>query len=143
MAVSLLKVSAGRRKIFTVSRSILSRKNDNCHVEERNNERVRKHVGYRRYTRKHLVLLNRLYTKLDVYSNFFIRSQKLQKKVYDERRKVVRRVHDKAKTPYQRVLECDEVDIKVKMSLMQTYRKLDILELRREIDELLRELNRT
>jgi hypothetical protein len=140
LAVSLLKKESRKRCILSVTRSRPSKKNDNCHVEERNNERVRKHVGYKRYTQKHVTILNRLYEKLDDYSNFFIPSMKLKGKIYNQNHKPVRRILGKSMTPYQRVLECDEVEIRVKMSLMQKYRKLDILKLRTEIDVLLRKL---
>lgn len=143
LAVSLLRVEAGKREIFAATRSRPSKKNDNCHVEERNNERVRKHVGYKRYTQKHLSMLNQLYARLDDYCNFFIPSMKLEKKIYNKNHKVVKRVYGNTKTPYQRVLDCKEIDVKVKMALMQKYHKSDILKLRDEIDQLLKVLIRT
>ena len=48
-----------------LTRSCAYRKNDNGFVEQKNNDVVRKHVGYARYeTAEHVQLLNELYEQL-------------------------------------------------------------------------------
>src|SRR6266566_3312626 len=57
---------------ITFTRSRPYRKNDNCFVEQKNYTIVRRHVGYQRYdTEAQLHLLNELYARLRLYSNFF------------------------------------------------------------------------
>jgi len=97
-----------RKYCSTLSRSRPYRKNDNAHVEQKNDDKVRKLVGYYRYdTTEEVDFLNRLYEKADILDNFFIPSSKLIEKIRDNNARVIRRVHDKPKTPFQRLNECD------------------------------------
>jgi hypothetical protein len=86
---------------FILSRSRPYQKNDNAHVEQKNDDKVRKLVGYYRYdTEQEIRLLNLLYERSDLLDNFFIASAKLEEKIRDNKGRVIRRVHDKPKTPY-------------------------------------------
>ena len=61
-----------RKHQIELTRSRPSKKNDNCNVEERNNEVVRKYIGYERYDCKEAVaVMNELYRYLELYINFF------------------------------------------------------------------------
>ena len=117
---SILKVLFDRMKNtkkrpFILSRSRPYRKNDNAHVEQK---KVRKLVGYRRYdTPEEVDLLNRLYENADMLDNFFIPSSKLTKKIRDGNGRVIGRVHDKPKTPFQRLIECEELSEQQKQKL--------------------------
>src|SRR3989344_9256995 len=54
------------------TRSRSGKKNDNAFIEERNNNVVRKWIGYERYDiEAHVVALNAVYEKLDLYLNHF------------------------------------------------------------------------
>ncbi len=76
---------------FTRSRP--NRKNDNNFTEQKNNDVVRRHVGYLRLqTEQEVELLNQLYDRLRLLINFFYPSQKLVSKTRQGAR--VRRVHD-------------------------------------------------
>ncbi|WP_083816150.1 integrase catalytic domain-containing protein [Thermodesulfobium narugense] len=89
---------------ITFTRSRKYRKNDNCYVEQKNYSVVRKYVGYFRYDREvELITLKRLYESLRLYINFF---QPVMKQISKERigSKVTKK-YDKARTPYQRILE--------------------------------------
>jgi hypothetical protein len=111
-------------------------KNDNAHIEQKNWTHVRKLFGYRRLeTEKQLQLMNDLYRNdVRLYNNFFSPSQKLvEKKRVGKHGEKIKRTYDKAKTPYQRVLECDQVDQKTKEKLKKQYEKLNPAELRRNI----------
>lgn len=87
---------------FTRSRSY--KKNDSCHVEQKNWSVVRRLVGYDRYS-SHAALecLERFYHVLRLYVNFFQPTMKLVSKTRHGAK--VHKVYDTAKTPYQRLLE--------------------------------------
>jgi len=84
---------------FTRSRSY--KKNDSCHVEQKNWTVVRRLIGYDRYS-SHAALetLNRLYNLLRLYVNFFQPVMKLVSKTRHGAR--VHKSYDTARTPYQR-----------------------------------------
>ena len=117
---------------FTRSRPY--KKNDNCFVEQKNWTHVRKFVGYLRYdTQKELEILNDLYrNELRLYKNFFQTVIRLK-----EKSRVNGKIHKKygkAKTPYQRLMESGQIDVRTKQELKKTYERLNPAELKREID---------
>jgi len=119
-------------KGIAFSHSRTYEKNDNCYVEQKNGNIVRRAVGYARYSgEKEVALLNELYASLKLYVNFFQPVMKLEVKTRLGS-KVTKR-YDKAKTPYQRVLECDKIDERFKETLREKYRKLNPAELKRKI----------
>ncbi|HET8685339.1 MAG TPA: hypothetical protein VFM18_01595 [Methanosarcina sp.] len=98
---------------------------------------MRKLVGYYRYdTHKEVDLLNLLYEKSDLLENFFIASAKLKEKLRDSKGRVIRRVHDKPKTPYQRLIESDQISEQTKEKLKSIYESVDMIELRQEINKI-------
>ena len=122
---------------FTRSRP--NRKNDNNFTEQKNNDVVRRHVGYLRLqTEQEVELLNQLYDRLRLLINFFYPSQKLVSKTRQGAR--VRRVHDDPQTPYQRVLACSEVSEDHKERLRRQFDTLNPAELQREVVRLQGEL---
>jgi len=146
---SILKVLFERMKnnnkvkkhSFTLSRSRPYKKNDNAHVEQKNDDKVRKLVGYYRYdTPKEVELLNKLYEKADMLDNFFIPSAKLIQKIRDNNGRVIRRVHDKPKTPFQRLIEYEQLPKYDKQKLKNILKSLDMVELRQEVNKILQTL---
>ena len=122
---------------FTRSRP--NRKNDNNFTEQKNNDVVRRHVGYLRLqTEQEVELLNQLYDRLRLLINFFYPSQKLVSKTRQGAR--VRRVHDDPQTPYQRVLACSEVSEDHKERLRRQFDTLNPADLQREVVRLQGEL---
>lgn len=116
--------------VFTHSRSY--RKNDNCYVEQRNGNIVRRAVGYARYSGdREVKLLNELYASLKLYVNFFQPVMRLDEKTRLGSK--VKKRYDTAKTPYQRVLECKEIEDSAKETLRKKYCILNPAELKREI----------
>src|SRR5450756_802978 len=80
-----------------VVRSRPYHKNDNPHVEEKNNSVIRKFVGYDRHdTQEEVDLLNRLYRSLHLLVNWFLPSQKLLSKVRTGSH--ITKVYDQAQT---------------------------------------------
>lgn len=115
---------------FTHSRRY--RKNDNCHVEQKNGNVVRRSVGYCRYSGEQAVkMLNDLYAALKLYVNYFQPMMKLEEKTRIGSK--VKKRYDKAKTPYRRALESFEVSEADKEKLRKQYAKLNPAELKREI----------
>ena len=140
----LKEVETKKEKTFRLSRSRPYHKNDNAHVEQKNGDKIRLLVGYHRYeTQPQIDLLNSIYEKADYYDNFFIPSSRLIKKLLDKNGKVIKKEYDKPKTPYKRIIEDKTVDRKVKTILKIIYDKLDMVELRREIDFLITKLKKT
>lgn len=124
-------------KEFTRSRPY--RKNDNCHIEQKNGSCVRKFVGHSRYeTQEELDILNELYHYLTIYINFFQPTMKLVEKVRVGSK--VRRKYDKPKTPYQRVLISNHISQEVKEKLKAMYTSLDLIEIWKKIYQLTNKL---
>jgi hypothetical protein len=87
---------------FTRSRSY--KKNDSCHVEQKNGNVVRRLVGYERYaTKQAFECLERVYYLVRLYVNFFQPTMKLVSKARHGAK--VYKVYDTAQTPYQRLLD--------------------------------------
>jgi len=111
-------------------------KNDNAHIEQKNWMNVRRIFGYQRIeTERQLKLMNDLYrNEIRLYKNFFMPNVKLiRKKRVGRHREKIKRVYDMAKTPYQRVLECKQIDKQTKRKLKAQYEKLNPAELRRNV----------
>ena len=82
-------------------------------------------------------MMNELYrNELRLYINFFQPSQKLIKKERIGSR--IKRVYDKPKTPYQRVIESKDIPEKIKQQLTKQYEQLNPFALKRAIDKKIR-----
>jgi hypothetical protein len=79
-----------------------------------------------------------IYDYVRLINNFFIPSQKLISKQRDGGR-IVRKL-DRPKTPYQRVLESENIELKSKDLLSKVYATINPAEVRREIVRLVQEL---
>lgn len=117
-----------------LTRSRPNRKNDNCFVEERNGHIVRRWVGYTRLDATEVVVaLNSVYDMLTPYLNHFVASRRIvSKERIGARWKVTR--ERQSKTPYERVLERNDVDEIVKTKLKQEHETLNPLIMKGEID---------
>lgn len=93
-----------RQEKLTFTRSRSYKKNDSCHVEQKNGNVVRRLVGYDRYTsRAAYQCLERLYYTVRLYLNFFQPTMKLVSKTRHGAR--VHKVYETAQTPYQRLMQ--------------------------------------
>lgn len=128
---------------FTRSRPY--KKNDNAHVEQKNWEAIRKIVGYSRLdTEEQLNILNELYTEpLSLYLNYFQPTRKRKIKIADTVNGKVRKSYFEAKTPYQRLMESNDVPTEVKDLLQSEYNQLNPVKLLAEIRSLIDRLNKT
>jgi len=119
---------------ITFTRSRPYQKNDQAHVEQKNWSVVRHVIGYDRLdSEEQHVILASIYQDLRLYVNFF---QPVLKLIAKERigNKVVRK-YDIAKTPYQRLLEREDVSLARKAQLLNTYLCLNPAKLRGRIDQ--------
>jgi len=124
---------------ITFTRSRPYRKNDSCFVEQKNYSVVRRAVGYQRFeTEEQLRLLNQLYEKLDLYTNFFQPSLKLKSKERHGAR-VTKKYHE-ARTPCQRLLDSSFISEENKQRLRDRYQLLNPAQLKRQIEGLQRKL---
>ena len=115
-------------EMITFSRGRPFQKNDQCFIEQKNFSVVRRTVGYARLEGQACCqALAGFYTALRLYVNFFQPSLKLVSK--ERCGTKVRRVYDRPKTPYRRVLDCPEVPQLIKDRLQKEYETLNPLEL--------------
>lgn len=134
-----------------LSRSRPSKKNDNRYVEQRNRVVVRRYIGYERYDCQEAVaVMNQLYDVLRLYINFFQPTYKLigkEKRVLKadgaQATKPYKRIYDKVRTPYQRVLDRDDVAEEAKQALRKQYETLNPKVLRDTIRSLTIKLHKT
>lgn len=117
---------------FTRSRPY--KKNDNCWIEQKNRTHIRNIIGFLRYdTKKEMDLINDLYrNELRLYKNFF---QPVMKLISKERiNGKMHKKYDKAKTPYQRIVESKQVSENAKKELKKIYGSLNPAQLKRDLD---------
>jgi len=124
-----------------LSRSRSYHSNDNCIVEQKNGDKVRNIVGYFRYeTEYELNLLNKIWEVSDLIDNFFIPSHKLSSKIRDDKGRIIKKIYDKPKTPYQRLIESKDIPQELKSYLTRTFNSLNLIELKKKQRELINEL---
>jgi len=123
-----------KREHITFTRSRPYKKNDGCHVEQKNGDQVRRIIGYRRYNSKEaLVMLNRIYSLLRLYTNFFQPSMKLISKRRNGAQ--VYKTYDEAQTPCYRLLKSGILSAREKRELMDTFQSLNPVKLLRQIND--------
>jgi len=129
----LLRYCTERKITFTRSRPY--RKNDNCFVEQKNNDVVRRYAGYKRYEGEQQVAqLNALYDRVRLFVNFFQPSAKLISKTREGSK--VKKVYDEPQTPCQRLLRCEQVPEIAKCRLTEQFDSLNPAALQRSIRKL-------
>jgi hypothetical protein len=120
------------RIIFTRSRPY--KKNDSCHVEQKNWSVVRRLVGYDRYnSRAALEAVNRIYNLTRLYVNFFQPVMKLMSKTRHGAK--VHKVYDTAQTPYQRLFKSGVLTEAKQQELAAMYYGLNPVSLLKQINE--------
>jgi hypothetical protein len=126
---------------FTRSRPY--KKNDNAHVEQKNWSHVRQLLGYDRFDRPELVdLANDLYINAwNPYHNFFCPTLKLKEKTKINSKYVKK--YEPPKTPYQRLLESDDLSKEEKDKLTKRYQSLNPFQLKKLIESKLKNVFNT
>lgn len=128
---SLKKVKIERERVINLFRSRAYKKNDQCHVEQKNFTHVRQLFGYERFEGKLMVqLMNGIYrNEWRLLANFFNPQIRLIEK-YRVGAKLHRKFA-KPKTPYEQLLPYLS-DAK-KAELAEIYKSLDPFELRKKL----------
>jgi hypothetical protein len=123
-----------RRNGITFTRSRSYKKNDSCHVEQKNWSVIRRVIGYDRFSsREAFKALENVYTVLRLYINFF---QPVLKLVTKSRHGAkVYKVYDTAHTPYQRLLRGGVLTEDKKRELADVYGALNPVTLLEEIKQ--------
>lgn len=117
---------------FTRSRPY--KKNDNPYVEQKSYSVLRRNTGYLRYDKpEHADVLNELYSYMSLYVNYFQPTMVLIEK-HRVGAKAIRK-YDKPKTPYQRLLECNEITDLTRKRIKTIYKSLNPVELKNKINE--------
>jgi hypothetical protein len=128
-----LKRYCEQRQI-TFTRGRPYKKNDQAYIEQKNWTAIRQTVGYDRYEGSTAcALLAAVYEPLRLYINFFQPVMVLVRKERVGAR--AKRYYDRAKTPYQRILDAPEIADEVKVRLRQHYLALNPAELLRLVDQ--------
>jgi hypothetical protein len=128
-----------RRWNIAFTRSRAYKKNDSCHVEQKNGNIVRRLVGYDRYTSTAAYqCLERIYHLVRLYVNFFQPTMKLWSKTRNGAR--VYKVYETAKTPYQRLLSPGVLSKDKQVELSAVYRGLNPVQLLKQINGNLEQL---
>jgi hypothetical protein len=128
-----------RDEKITFTRSRAYKKNDSCHVEQKNGNVVRRLVGYERYASKaSFECLGRVYGLVRLYVNFFQPTMKLVSKTRHGAK--VHKVYDTAQTPYQRLVQSGVLTEAKKTELAVTYHGLNPVNLLKQINDNLEQL---
>lgn len=121
-----------RRNAITFTRSRSYKKNDSCHVEQKNWSVVRRTIGYDRFSsREAFKVLDDVYALVRLYINFFQPVLKLVQKSRHGAK--VHKVFDTAKTPYQRLLNSGVLTEEKKRELASIYAALNPAQLLKQI----------
>jgi hypothetical protein len=117
---------------ITLTRSRPYRKNDACHVEQKNWSVIRRETGYGRYdSEAERELIRQIYADLRLYTNFFLPSVKLVTK--ERCGATVRKRYDTPATPYQRLLALGALSEKQQEELEALCLSLNPADLRRRL----------
>jgi len=121
---------------FTRSRPY--RKNDNAFVEQKNWTHVRQLLGYDRLDNPELIpVINDLYmNEWSLFNNYFCPTLKLKEKQRINSKYTKK--YEPPQTPYQRLLDSDDVSIDAKRILGSVYNSLNPFKLKRKIDDKLK-----
>jgi hypothetical protein len=130
-------ISYCRQEAITFTRGRAYKKNDQCHVEQKNGTIVRQVVGYDRYEGQQAYRqLAELYRAVRLYINFFQPSMKL---IWKERTGAkVAKKYNAAQTPYQRLLASEVLEEAERQRLAAVYERLDPVALRQQMERLQR-----
>ena len=124
-----------------ISRSRPWRKNDNCHVEQRNDSLVRAYLGYDRLDSVAQALAaNQLYDQMWLYYNFFQPVLHIREKILvvtDGQRPHVKRRYDTASTPFDRLGQAHGLPAERQQALEQLRQQTNPRRLHQQVHTLL------
>jgi len=111
-----------------ITRSRSGRKNDNCYVEQKNFDAIRKLVGYYRYSGERSVeLLNELYRLHGSLQNYVYPSQKMLSKTRSGSK--VSKRYEAPKSPADRILALPDIGGKIRWTIHARRQDIDPFDL--------------
>jgi hypothetical protein len=125
-----------------LSRSRPDHKNDNRFVEQKNSSLVRAYLGHERLdTVAQTIAVNQLYDKMWVYYNLFQPVMRLTEKIVipaaDGQPTRIKRRHDQARTPFDRLCETTAITQERRENLEALRNQTNPRQLRQEIYDLI------
>jgi len=137
----LLKFFKEAVKGVRISRSRPWQKNDNCHVEQRNDSLVRAYLGYDRLDSVAQALAaNQLYDQMWLYYNFFQPVLHISEKILvvdDGQRPHVKRRYDTARAPFDRLCQAKGLPAERQQQLEQLRQQTNPRRLHQQVHTLL------
>lgn len=132
---AMMRYLHNRAAPITLTRSRPYHKNDNAHVEQKNNTHVRAVFGYDRITEQKLVdLMNEIYRDYwNPLNNFFLPSMKLKEKERNGAR--ITKRYELPMTPYQRLMQAPNMTEEKKQELKSKFQRLNPFELKRGLEK--------
>jgi len=132
---AMMRYLQNRPAPVIMTRSRPYHKNDNAHVEQKNNTHVRNVFGYDRVEHVALIeLMNEIYRDYwNPLNNFFLPSMKLKEKERNGAR-ITKRYEDPL-TPYQRLMLAPNVSEEKKSELKTRFKLLNPFELKRGLEK--------
>jgi len=122
-----------------MTRSRPNHKNDNMCVEERNGHIIRKKIGYVRIDSKEAVeVLNQYYKYLCLFNNHFIAVRRTKEK--NRINSHYQRKFEQPRTPYQQIMESNEISNEEKLRLKETHECLNMFALQSKMAKLLKKV---
>ena len=111
------------------------KKNDQCYVEQKNFTHVRNLFAYDRLDHFYLIeMMNDIYENCwNPLHNYFLPSSKLEKKMRVGSK--IKKIHDKPKTPAQRIIDHKKTPQHIKRMLKMNQKKLDPIELKENLEK--------
>ena len=117
------------------------KKNDQAHIEQKNDTHVRQLLGYRRYEEDAVIAaVNDLYAnEWSILNNYFMPQMKLKEKVRIKSK--LRKTYDTPKTPLERLIESKVLTSDQETELVRKRDSYNPVELRKIVDEKVKAIN--
>ena len=128
------------KKGIEFTRSRPYKKNDNCHVEQKNFTHVRERFGYGRFDKEELIfIMNSIYSSyFNIFQNFFVPQLKAIKVTRVGAK--YKRKYDKAGTPYQRLIDSGKLSNYQTQQLTEKYDSLNPIQLKKDLNDMMKRL---
>ncbi len=130
----------GKKMILQHSRP--QKKNDQAHIEQKNDTHVRQLLGYKRYEEDAVIeAVNDLYAnEWSILNNYFMPQMKLIEKIRIKSK--LRKKYDTPKTPLERLLESKVLTEEQEKELLKKRDSYNPVELRKIVDRKLKAINK-
>jgi len=128
-------------KSMTLQHSRPQKKNDQAHIEQKNDTHVRRLIGYKRYEDDAVIAaINDLYdNEWSILNNFFMPQMKLKEKTRTKSK--LRKYYDAPKTPLERLIESKTLTPEKAKELLAIRDLYDPVQLRKKVEQKLKAIN--